>query len=64
MFSVLATVFVIIVAVNCRGIKKSRSRSYEDAKVTKTQQGNQNNIIDLILSIESATFKILLYILF
>lgn len=31
--SVLTTVIVILVAVKCRGIKKSRRRSYEDAKI-------------------------------
>ena len=31
--SVLTTVIVILVAIKCRGLKKSRRRSYEDAKI-------------------------------
>ena len=62
MSSVLATVTVIIVAVECRSIEKSRlRRRYEDAKVAMIQQGGQGNDIDLILSIDNTIFKILLH---
>ena len=47
MSSVLATMFVIIVAVNCRGIKKSRSRSYEDAKTHLYE--NSSNVAKKII---------------
>ena len=61
MSSVLATVTMIIVAVECRSIEKSRlRRRYEDATIAKIQQGGKGNDIDLILSIDSAIYKILL----
>lgn len=46
--SLLTTVIVILLAVKCRGIKKSRRRNYEDAKVHLYQNSARLVLIRII----------------
>ena len=46
--SLLTTVIVILLAIKCRGIKKSRRRNYEDAKVHLYQNSARLVLIRII----------------